>query len=527
MPNKPRTSSSRQLRIFLCHASEDKPTVRDIYQRLQAYNVDLWFDEKNLLPGERWEYIIPDVIQRCDIVIICLSQAFFLKEGYGHYEVHVVLEAAKKKPMDTIFHIPFRLDDCEVPSYLLGWHYVSNFIPGDFEKLIAACEKRREWLNTNQRANIEPLHHTSSKQSPVQHLSSPEPHNQSTILLPPSMPDEHYYPLPWRETDLAQLVTLLQNPQGPLVVTIDGLGGLGKTAMAVELTRRLLQEKRFEGIVGDSAKQELFIGGKIVQVQEATLDLDSLLDTIARQLGRWELRTFKREEKRAVIRKLLQQRPYLVLVDNLETAENADALVIYLQSLLGISRAIVTSRKQVRHDFVHPHSLRGLTKEDSLFFLQKEVEKHGAEQLKHVSEENLIEIYTVTGGAPLALKLVIAQTRFLALNVVLRRLRNTGSKLYSFIYRQSWEQLSPIAQRILIYIGQTVVTTVGWEELATVGVDIAENEEQFLEAIDELVAYSLLEISSVDNQVRYGIHQLTRQFVTSELPQIWKEQGLV
>jgi hypothetical protein len=297
--------------------------------------------------------------------------------------------------------------------------------------------------------------------------------------------------------------------------------------MAIELTRRLLQEKRFEGIVGDSAKQELFTGGKIVQVEEATLDLDSLLDTIARQLGRWELRTFKRAEKRAVIRRLLQHRPYLVLIDNLETVENADALVFYLQSMLGISRAIVTSRKQVRHDFVHAHSLRGLTPEDSLFFLQKEVERHGSEQLKHISEENLIEICTVTGGAPLALKLVIAQTRFLDLDVVLRRLRNTGSGLYSFIYRQSWEQLSPNAQRILIYIGQTVVTTVGWEELATVGIEIAEHEEQFLEAIDELVAYSLLEISSAGNQVRYGIHQLTRHFVTSELPQIWREQGLV
>ncbi len=518
MSNHPQTTSSRQLRIFLCHASEDKPTVRDIYQKLKAYNVDLWFDEENLLPGEQWEQIIPDVIHRCDIVLICLSHTFLLKEGYGHYEIHVILEAAKKKPVNTIFHIPFRLDDCEIPTYLLGWHYASNFIPGDFAKLMAACEKRREWLNTNQGANIEPLHYMSSKQSPV---------NQSTILWPPSMPNEHYYPLPGRETDLARLLTLLQNPQGPLVLTIDGLGGLGKTAMAVELSRRLLQEKRFEGIVGDSAKQEFFTGGKIIQMSEAILDLDSLLDTIARQLGHWELRTFKSREKHAVIRKLLQQRPYLVLVDNLETVENADALVFYLQSLLGISRAIVTSRKQVRHDFVYAHSLRGLTQEDSLFFLQKEEEQHRSERLKHVSKENLLEIYTVTGGAPLALKLVIAQTKFLDLDIVLRRLRHTGSKLYSFIYRQSWEQLSPIAQRILIYIGQTVVTTVGWEELATVGIEIAENEEQFLEAIDELVAYSLLETSSVGNQVRYSIHQLTRQFVTSELPQIWKEQGLV
>ena len=158
MLSNPQSTSSRRLRVFLCHTSEDKPIVRDIYQRLKVYNVDLWFDEENLLPGERWEQIIPDVIHKCDIVLICLSRAFLIKEGYGHYEIHVVLEAAKKKPVNTIFHIPFRLDDCEVPTHLSGWHYVSNFIPGDFAKLIAAFAKKREWLNTHHRANIEPLH---------------------------------------------------------------------------------------------------------------------------------------------------------------------------------------------------------------------------------------------------------------------------------------------------------------------------------------------------------------------------------
>ena len=95
--------------------------------------------------------------------------------------------------------------------------------------------------------------------------------------------------------------------------------------------------------------------------------------------------------------------------------------------------------------------MKELTREDSLFFLRKDLEQRRVEQLMHVSEEKLVAIHTVTGGAPLALKLVVAQARFLDLDVVLRRLRNAGSKLYLFIYRQSWEQLSLVAQKILIY----------------------------------------------------------------------------
>ena len=358
-------------------------------------------------------------------------------------------------------------------------------------------------------------------------LTDDPSHDQLTRFWSLPLPREHYYPLPGREADLRELSMALQDPDGPSVVLIDGLGGLGKTALAIELARRLFQEQRFIDVVGESAKQELFTGGQIIQLKKATLGVDFLLDAIAQQLGRWELLTLEREKKHTILRTLLQQAPYLVLVDNLETAENADTLVLFLQCFLGTSRAIVTSRKQVRYDFVSTHSLKGLSQDDALFFLQKEAQQRQGEHLQHLSESALVEIYTVTGGAPLALKLVIAQTRFLDLDVVLRRLRQAGSKLYSFIYQQSWAQLSLIAQQLLLYIGQTVAATVGWEELAMVGNELTESEEALLEAIDELCAFSLLDISVFGGQKRYGIHQLTRQFVTSDLPQLWKEQGLL
>lgn len=166
MADHSHSALTRRLRVFLCHVSEDKPVVRDIYQKLQQHNLEPWLDEKNLLPGENWELLIPEVIRQCDIVLICLSRTFLIKEGYGHYEINVVLEAAKRRPPNAIYHIPFRLDDCEVPSYLAGVHYASNFIPEDFEKLLAACEKRRAWLNTTQAVNIESIYKKGPDHTP-------------------------------------------------------------------------------------------------------------------------------------------------------------------------------------------------------------------------------------------------------------------------------------------------------------------------------------------------------------------------
>jgi hypothetical protein len=39
-------SESRKLRVFLCHSSQDKPIVRELYRRLLADDwTDPWLDE--------------------------------------------------------------------------------------------------------------------------------------------------------------------------------------------------------------------------------------------------------------------------------------------------------------------------------------------------------------------------------------------------------------------------------------------------------------------------------------------------
>lgn len=43
----------RKLRVFLCHASQDKPIVRTLYRKLAAEPwIDPWLDEEKLLPGQ-------------------------------------------------------------------------------------------------------------------------------------------------------------------------------------------------------------------------------------------------------------------------------------------------------------------------------------------------------------------------------------------------------------------------------------------------------------------------------------------
>jgi diadenosine tetraphosphatase ApaH/serine/threonine PP2A family protein phosphatase len=108
----------RKLRVFLCHASGDKPTVRGLYHRLRADGFDPWFDEESLLPGQDWQLEIPKAVRSSDAVIICLSSRAITKAGYVQKEIRYALDVADEQPEGAIFLIPLRLEECEVPERL-------------------------------------------------------------------------------------------------------------------------------------------------------------------------------------------------------------------------------------------------------------------------------------------------------------------------------------------------------------------------------------------------------------------------
>lgn len=118
-------AESRELRVFLCHASQDKPVVRELYQRLLAEGwIDPWLDEEKLLPGQDWGMEIEKAVEDADVVLVFLSSNSVTKEGYVQKELRLVLDIALEKPEGTIFVIPLKLDDCKVPRKLHPWQYV-------------------------------------------------------------------------------------------------------------------------------------------------------------------------------------------------------------------------------------------------------------------------------------------------------------------------------------------------------------------------------------------------------------------
>ena len=126
--------SEPKLSVFLCHSSHDKSMVRELYRQLLNESwIDPWLDEEKLLPGQDWDFEIERAVEKANAVIICLSRNSVTKEGYIQRELKFVLDIALEKPEGTIFIIPLRLDDCELPRRLRSWQYVDYF-PHDHRK---------------------------------------------------------------------------------------------------------------------------------------------------------------------------------------------------------------------------------------------------------------------------------------------------------------------------------------------------------------------------------------------------------
>jgi hypothetical protein len=145
-------SAGSELIPFLCYAKENSLGVREFRERLKTENwIDPWFDEEDILPGQKWEERVIEAVHQSHAVIIFLSSTAVRKEGFFHRELKLALDTAAEKPDGTIFIIPIRLDVCDVPVRLRPYQYVDYF--GDeahkdrvYSSLVAALKFRAQNL---------------------------------------------------------------------------------------------------------------------------------------------------------------------------------------------------------------------------------------------------------------------------------------------------------------------------------------------------------------------------------------------
>ena len=125
-------------KIFLCHASEDKKKVLDVYKRLKQEGFKPWLDKEDLLPGQYWDIEIPKAIKASDFILIFFSKISVFKRGYVQKEFKLALNVLEEIPDGQFFVIPVRVDECNVPERFQRLQYCDLFESSGIEQIVKA-----------------------------------------------------------------------------------------------------------------------------------------------------------------------------------------------------------------------------------------------------------------------------------------------------------------------------------------------------------------------------------------------------
>lgn len=334
-------------------------------------------------------------------------------------------------------------------------------------------------------------------------------------LLPPPTYTQLFGLGPAEESLLEKLVTV----DGPQVVAIVGIGGIGKTALADAIARHTARLFHFEGIIWLRSEPQSMSGQSLAP----NLTFESLTTELAVKLGLETAGTL--EQRLAQVRQRLKDRPYLIVIDNLETDAETAYLLDHLNDLARPSKFLLTTRtRPAPQATIHHFPISELSFTDASALLHHHARDIGVELPEVTKDADTKVIYDVVGGNPLALKLVVSQLDLLPLAQVIEGLTSSRSgpieDLYRHIYWQSWNILSPEA-RALLQAMPLVGETGGQPDYLQAISNLS--DDRFWPALRELRTRSLLEVRGTIQEKRYGVHRLTETFLRTEIIN-WPEE---
>jgi len=106
------------MNVFISYCRLDSSYAKKLYNDLSDIGLDVWIDKNNLLPGQNWNLEIHNAIREADFIILLLSENAIKHRGYFQKELKLAFEEYQKMPIDNIFLLPVRLNNCHVPEFL-------------------------------------------------------------------------------------------------------------------------------------------------------------------------------------------------------------------------------------------------------------------------------------------------------------------------------------------------------------------------------------------------------------------------
>ena len=352
MPADPQPDGA--IKIFYSYAHKDEKLRSELGGHLSALRragkIADWFD-RQIKAGEDWRGKIDERLNSADIILLLISSDFINSDYCYDIEMARALERHRAGAARIICVIirPCdwqRTQFADLQVLPVGATPVTRWDDLD-EALLNAAQGIGEVVD-------ELLAKPAGMPAPVATTSGPLP---VTLPRPPVVGF-----VARRDTEgndiLARLKAELALGNDQLIA-LWGPGGTGKTTLAAQVARELRPQfpQRLAWVSAHA---------------RADFTLPTLLDDIAAQLGRTDLRPLKLEDKEPQVSALLAHAPALVVLDNFETvAPEEQARCLDFLAARAACAALVTTRDDTRRDDVRSIKLAAMSPDEAQEFLRR------------------------------------------------------------------------------------------------------------------------------------------------------------
>lgn len=524
--SQPDSSLERHREVFLSYASANKPVADAACQTLEAHGIPCWIAPRNITPAQDWSEAIIDAIADCRVFVLLLSSASNLSEQVKREVQNAVGEGK--------FLLPVRIEEVSLSKhmrYFIGTpHWLDALTPplsGHLERLAVTVRGLLDSRDSQGSAETAESVEAGLTQStgpagvfPVRPLNAPS--------LPNNLPQQ-ISSFIGREKEVAEVTALLGRTR---LLTLTGMGGTGKTRLALQVAGNLL--------LGE--------GNGVWLVELAPLADPALVPQAV--MGALGVHEEAGVPKSKTLTEALKERRLLLVLDNCEHVLNACAsLASDLLHACPQVRVLASSREALGIAGEQTFRVPSLSLPDpkkpqtGAAVAEYEAVRLFAERARQVqpsfavTDENASAVAAICrqlDGIPLALELAAARVRSLAVEEIHARLGSrfrllTGGSRTALPRQQTLRALIDWSYDLLldpekVVLARLSVFAGGWdleaaeavcagEEAGGVGVE----DWEVLDLVTALADKSLLVVEQREERMRYRLLESVRQYAAERL----------
>jgi LuxR family glucitol operon transcriptional activator len=349
-----------------------------------------------------------------------------------------------------------------------------------------------------------------------------------------NLPCRHYETFFGRSQEIKHILSFLSYEHAAHIISINGIGGVGKTALATEVAYKCLYATQqslenvphYDAIIFTSAKENYLVDQGILPRRTIHRTLIEIIGEIAEVLEEPNLIVgLSRGEQSRKISSIFRKMRVLLIVDNMETIDTNEAIEIkgFLYNLPPTVKIIVTSREELGFS---PISLTCLKEIDSIRLIEQQVKEKNdllavSNERLDLTAEQIREIYTHTGGIPLAIIYVVG---LLSIGYNLSRILTeliaiNDAQLAKFCFDTSIDRIRDNSAYELLFalaIFDESCTLNSLAYIADVSIEGISLEEGLI-LLKQLSFINSIKQSSMYDMDRYEMLPLTRYYVKFEL----------